>query len=346
MICTEARYRGPRRRRLPVMTALAAMSGLALSLGPAMAARATADTGWKLIAPMPVPRSDHGSALGADRRVYVIGGIDGSGAATATVEAYTADKNVWDTSVAPLPSGPREYVQAAEGDDGRIYAVGGADSFGNATDTVQAYTPAHRAPGLWTQVQPLNTARFAEGVATGPDGRIYAAGGLDSNFFALNSVEAYNPATNTWTPVAPLNTARAFFGLATGSDGRLYAIGGIDENYQDLASVEAYTPSATGPGSWAYVKSLPGVTAYNSAAMGLDGRVYSIGGDDPVTFNATNAVYAYSPATDSWSPAPPLNVARKEFAAATDWHGRIYVTGGLGANGSTLSSAEVNRDTR
>jgi N-acetylneuraminic acid mutarotase len=77
-----------------------------------------------------------------------------------------------------------------------------------------------------------------EGLATRVDnGILYAVGGYNGG--PLNTVEAYDPATNTWTTKAPMPTPRAF--LAAGVvNGVLYAVGGINGNY--LNTVEAFNP--------------------------------------------------------------------------------------------------------
>jgi N-acetylneuraminic acid mutarotase len=71
------------------------------------------------------------------------------------------------------------------------------------------------------------------------DGILYAVGGLGSNG-TLNTVEAYDPATDTWTTMASMPTART--SLASGVvNGRLYAVGGMYKS-NFLNTVEAFTP--------------------------------------------------------------------------------------------------------
>jgi len=51
-------------------------------------------------------------------------------------------------------------------------------------------------------------------------GLAYAAGGWNSNYLCsyLNTVEAYNPATNQWSTVAPMPTAREHAGRRSGAE--------------------------------------------------------------------------------------------------------------------------------
>ena len=55
-------------------------------------------------------------------------------------------------------------------------------------------------------ISSIFTGRYQAGVAAFNNG-VYAAGGCDS-WNCLNSVEVYNPITNSWTFVAPMTTPR------------------------------------------------------------------------------------------------------------------------------------------
>ncbi len=75
------------------------------------------------------------AALGADGRIYAIGG--GSGP-VPWVDAYLPASGTW-SEVAPL-SGPRQNLGAARGADGLLYAVGGDDG-SRSSLIVEAYGP-------------------------------------------------------------------------------------------------------------------------------------------------------------------------------------------------------------
>jgi N-acetylneuraminic acid mutarotase len=140
---------------------------------------------WTTVAPLPRPASPYNYSIaataGQDGRIYVIAG------GTNTVEVYTPGTNSW-TTVAPLPSAMNYVSAAVTVSDGRIYAMGDVYNFGNL---VQVYTPSTNS---WTTVVSLPTAQNGPAAATGPDGRIYAIGGIgpipDS---VINLVEAYTP---------------------------------------------------------------------------------------------------------------------------------------------------------
>lgn len=75
----------------------------------------------------------------------------------------------------------------------------------------------------WTAIANMLSRRSSAGVAV-LDGMLYVAGGNDGTS-CLNSVERFNPKTNTWEGVAPMNIRRfvlSVFGLANdpGTNGR------------------------------------------------------------------------------------------------------------------------------
>jgi Kelch motif len=145
---------------------------------------------WTTVAPMPGGgRSDMGVATGPDGRIYAIGGSDGT-ADLARVEAYDTVSNTW-TTLAPMPGGGRGLLAAATGPDGRIYAIGGSNGPGGSgqLDRVEAY---NASSNTWTTAQSMaaGARNFLAG-DTGPDGRIYAIGGVDGANSILDRVEAY-----------------------------------------------------------------------------------------------------------------------------------------------------------
>jgi N-acetylneuraminic acid mutarotase len=245
---------------------------------------------WATIASMPRARFGLAAATGPDGRIYAIGGNYGTNIGTGnlnTVEAYTPATNSWAT-VASMPTA-RYGLAAATGLDGRIYAIGG-DTASPGTSpgsgpltTVEAYTPGTNS---WATVAPMPTARLQLAAATGPDGRIYAIGGVNggNGSPSLNTVEVYTPSTNSWATVASMPTARAGLAAATGPDGRIYAVGDTGSGN----TAEAYTP---GTNSWATVASMPTARGLLAAATGPDGRIYAIGGNHGS--GVVNTVEAY-----------------------------------------------------
>ncbi len=120
---------------------------------------------------MPTARYALGAATGLDGRIYTLGGLEGEGNnshETGLNEVFDPSTNTW-TTAAPMPS-PRVFFAAAAGLDGRIYAIGGAESVpGSDLSRVAVYDPAS---DTWRAGAPMPTARRALAAVTGKDGRI------------------------------------------------------------------------------------------------------------------------------------------------------------------------------
>ena len=196
---------------------------------------------------------------------------------SSKMTAYTPSTNSW-VQVRSLPTA-RYGLAAANGPDGRIYALGGYTSGNQITAEVDAYTPA---TNRWRKVAPMPTPRAFLAAATGADGRIYAIGGNGANGedLFLDTVEAYTPSTNTWVEVSVMPTARQALAAATGPDGRIYAIGGSNSptGLRALGITEAYTPTTN---TWSELAVMPTPRYGLGAATGTDGRIYAIGGYNP-----------------------------------------------------------------
>jgi N-acetylneuraminic acid mutarotase len=190
------------------------------------------------------------------------------------VWAYDPSTGTW-TSKAPMPTS-REFL-AVGVVNGILYAVGGYDGT-NILRTVEAYDPS---TNTWTTKAPMPTGRALLGVGV-VNGILYAVGGFNGPVFpfpssnVLNSVEAYDPSTNTWTTKAPMPTGLEE--LAVGVvNGILYAVGGISSNggvsYM-LGTLEAYDPSTN---TWTTKASMP--TSRSDVGVGVvSGILYAVGG--------------------------------------------------------------------
>jgi len=167
-------------------------------------------------------------------------------------------------------------------------------------------------PPYWLPVASMHTRRARFAAAVGPDGRIYALGGVDA------TVEAYLPKTNTWAGVASLPQPYDGFAAATGPDSRIYAIG------VPATNVLAYRP---GQDRWVIADGTTAVSHDQGAAtIGPDGRIYAIGGDNADDLVA--AVEALDTHTGLWSRVADLPTPRGNLAAATGLDGRMYTLGG------------------
>lgn len=204
--------------------------------------------------------------------IYVIGGGDSSFNVTNTVTQYNPGANSW-TQKATMSKARSGLTSSAT--NTLIYAMGGYDGF-STLNTVEAYDPTANS---WTTKTSMATARYLATSALVND-KIYVIGGTSSTassptIITLNTVESYDPATNSWTPKAAMPTARE--GMTSGVvNGKIYVIGGFNENFGVVNTVEVYDPTTD---SWSSGEAMP------SARTGLPSGVvnniiYAIGGYD------------------------------------------------------------------
>lgn len=163
-----------------------------------------------------------------------------------------------------------------------LAALGCSSASSPSLDSSSRMAGSHAAPhseGSWSRKAPMFRKRSSAGAATvngilyaigGEGGGPYAVGGFNGT--TLNTVEAYDPVTDSWTSKAPLPTAR--FSLAAGVIGdRVYAVGG-DNGSGSLNAVEAYDPATN---SWTTKAPMP--TARERLDAGVVRRkLYAFGG--------------------------------------------------------------------
>jgi N-acetylneuraminic acid mutarotase len=234
---------------------------------------------------LPAARMFQAMAADSSGNVYVIGGQDAAGP-VSTVFRFNPAGGGW-TAVASLPVAA-DGMAAATGPDGRIWVMGGAADAGGCCITLRrlfVYTPA---TNTWAEKAQMPTGRFSLGAAFGRDGRLYAIGGRLSvaSTLTVNTVEAYDPATDTWSAAAPDLFSTIGAGVSRGPDGLIYVAGGTDLNpspAQTHSAVRVYNPDTN---AWAHVPAL--LTARDSLALtaGSDGELYAIAGE---TVNASGS---------------------------------------------------------
>src|SRR5437879_5616195 len=88
-----------------------------------------------------------------------------------------------------------------------------------ALATMVGVTPVHGASAStfapsWTTVSPMPTARCCLAATAALDGRVWALGGGRGTGDNRNTVEVYQPSTDTWTTQTPMPTARRFLAAA------------------------------------------------------------------------------------------------------------------------------------
>lgn len=160
--------------------------------------------------------------------------------------------------------------------------------------------------GFWTQRASMATARDRPGVV-GLNGKIYVFGGSNASG-ALNSVEIYNPNTDTWK-AGPSMPGPKSAASAVVVNGLIYVLGGNE-------SVYSLDPSTN---VWSIRAPIPVTFSGPAAIAVLDNKIYLTQG--------SQWMYCYDPITDHWSPKTPIPIARS-IASFAPLNGKLYAIGG------------------
>jgi N-acetylneuraminic acid mutarotase len=179
---------------------------------------------WFTLPPMQTARGG-ATAQVINGMIYVVGGMDASGASLATVEIYNPSTNTWSAGAA-MSTRRDNPGSAVLG--GKLYVFGGrtrnADgSVVNATlNTVEMYDPG---TGGWTSRASMPTGRRTMAVGT-LNGRAQVMGGeATSTGGTFPENEEYDPLTDSWRALKPMAEPR--HGTASGTiNGFVYVVGG------------------------------------------------------------------------------------------------------------------------
>jgi|GEM_PF-806865 len=182
--------------------------------------------------------------------------------------------------------------------------------------------------GNWKSIAPIISTGRSRPAAAAVNGAIYLIGGEISGGRA-NTVERYDPKTNTWVtrlgtmPIPASNICAA----AIGTD--IYIPGGYDASSTYLSTLQVYH---TVTDSWSTITTDPLPTPVaGPGCASLNGLLYVFGGDNNGSF--TNGAYVYNPAAAAgsrWTVIATLSVGRA-YVAGTTVNGKIYAVGGIDA---------------
>ena len=161
----------------------------------------TATDTWQTLAGMPEGRH-HLMSAAYDGKVYAFGGgsslVDWRPRPDAWV--YDPANDSW-AAIAPMPEPRLAGAAVTMGD--YIYIAGGT----GGSKALLRYDPEQDA---WTSLAEMSEPR-EHTTATALGGKVYVLGGRWSGEGELNSVEVYDPASDSWSFAPAIQTARAGF---------------------------------------------------------------------------------------------------------------------------------------
>lgn len=288
--------------------------------------------------------------------------VAGGGAGTVTGGTGLASSELWDYRHMTCSAGPamgtaRTLHLAVTLADNRVLIIGGADNTGAILSSCEIYDPATNS---FSPAASMATPRMLHAACRLADGRVMVAGGVSALDFvnlavtALNTVEIYNPATNTWAAGPNIGGYRVGPALTLLSTNQVMVSGGVQITYliypttpflvASTTAVQRWNPAA--PSSWASGASMPKERAlhhYNQVTL-LDGRVLMTGGmdvDSLLTIQTAPSILnadVYNPNTNTWA-AVNMGAARAFHSATRLADGRVVVCGG--AQGTLTAPASI-----
>jgi DNA-binding CsgD family transcriptional regulator/N-acetylneuraminic acid mutarotase len=199
--------------------------------------------------------------------IYMPGGLDANGAATASFEVFDSVAERW-WRLPPMPRAVSAHIVAAAGE--RIYVFGGRGPDERLNRDGYMFDPAR---GTWFRIPGLPTPR-AQAAAAVVNDRLYVIGGTDG-VRELTTCEVLDIKRNVWAACKPMFIGRGGFSLANVAGG-LYAIGGGVAN-TFIPFNERYDPVADRWTRFEIPTSRVGVWK-NTAVASLPTEFYVMGG--------------------------------------------------------------------
>lgn len=152
----------------------------------------------------------------------------------------------------------------------------------------------------------------------------YTVAGYNGNT-DIDMVSAYNSATDTWSSRAPLpSTLRLAAGFSI--NGKGYVVCGLSGTSVQRNSVYEYDPVAN---AWTQRGNFPASARYGMASFVIDGVGYvACGNAGSATGPYSTELWAYVPATDSWTQRASMPGQPRFACAGFAVTGKGYVFGG------------------
>ena len=217
----------------------------------------------------------------------------------------------------------------------RIYTIGGRLKRGDklhATNEVVKINPKHKK-SKWKTFPSMNEKRCLMGACV-YRGTLYVAGGANNKQNSLASTEYYDPAQNEWK-YASLLVQRKHGHALVCCEGCLYALGGWSDD-EILSSVEKLNDLN---GSWQNIQPMQTRRKW-LAAVNCNGVVYAIGGQSGKERSTKlKTMEKYDSGKNQWIYVSSMNIARSSLAGCV-LRDKIYVVGGIGADGSVVKEIE------
>lgn len=266
----------------------------------------------------PFTAAEHATVTAGDGSILVFGGSRGLSAVSESIDRFDAATGRF-VRIGSMRTGRAGHT-ATRLPDGRVLVLGGATSLqiGNVADVIDERTGAVSHGG------DLVAPRFWHATTLLADGRVLVTGG-----HGRNSLEIWDPATNTWRLVAArLATPRSRHTATLLADGRVLIAGGFADGMPSYRFAEIFDPVS---------ETLTPVEAdvneprrFHAAHRLADGSVLLAGGEIETAAGAVPvaSVLRFDPASGRVVATAPLASARTVVQSVLLPDGRVVMLGG------------------
>lgn len=179
------------------------------------------------------------------------------------------------------------------------------------------------AGGEWQTLAPMPSARQEISTAV-LNGKIYVIAGFTSAGASTDTVEVFNPATNTWASAQSIPIQNNHNSAAVAA-GKLYTFGGVS----NLAFV--YDPALN---VWLPVAPMNFQHGETAAVGVIDNKIYVAGGAGGGM--QQRELEVYDPAANTWTNLAPMTVPRNHTGGGVI-KGKFYVVGGRGSTNAATA---------
>jgi N-acetylneuraminic acid mutarotase len=188
------------------------------------------------------------------------------------------------------------------------------------------------APGSWLTLAPMPSTR-QELATAALNNRIYVIGGYGQHAVSTDTVEVYDPATDTWASVQPIPVPNNHNSAAVAA-GKLYSFGGLSKD------AFVYDPVSN---TWSAVAPMNSLHNATPAVGVINDKIYVAGGVNLLGVS-TPEVEVYDPAANTWTNLAPMRVARNHLAGGVI-NGKFYAVGGRGSADASTDLEVYNPQT-
>jgi N-acetylneuraminic acid mutarotase len=214
----------------------------------------------------------------------------------------------------------------------RHFTATGTFSDGSVADVSASATWATQTAGI---------ASVSNGAASG---LALGSSGVTATIGSVSASATVAVTTNTWSAAPQMPTERVAGLTATLlPSGKLLVVGGVKSAGAGTAAADLFDPASA---TWTTVAPMSVMRASHAATLLADGRLLVTGGSTVSSAAAKGYVNntsaeIYDPVANTWTPAPPMSVARSHHTATLMADGKVLVVGGENVNYLVEPTAEI-----